>query len=268
MRKFAVAIVAFVLGVPAISLGQNLQPMSFQSNGVLIHGWYWLRDPELTHEAWWTFEGIPAGTEDLELEITCLATAGMGGPRGISATFRLAYGFPGAGMMRGVFLTEIVTLPNVSTLDDLVGYTCRGIVKIPRDTPGLAAGRLTVKAERVDPAGPHMAFNKESVALRIGRGVAGAAKLRTAGPAAFASNGVLIEGSHWCRSPGQCLEWQWSPIHDVGRVQEAAINLSLVVTNKTNGGSGYSARVIVQVLALDGTNIFSSFVDLKNPFLP
>ncbi|MBC7222441.1 hypothetical protein H5T56_05625 [Candidatus Bipolaricaulota bacterium] len=54
----------------------------------------------------------------------------------------------------------------------------------------------------------------------------------------------------------------------MGRVQEAAINLSLLVTNKTNGGSGYSARVIVQVLALDGTNIFSSFVDLKNPFLP
>lgn len=193
---------------------------------------------------------------------------GDGWTAGISATFRLAYGFPGAGMMGGVFLAEIVTLPHVSTPDDPVGYTCRGIVKTPRDTPGLAGGRLTVKAERVDPAGPHMAFNKESLALRIGSGVAGAAKLRTAGPAAFASNGVLIEGNHWCRSPGQYLEWQWSPTHDVGRVQEAAINLSLLVTNKTNGGSGYSARVIVQVLALDGTNIFSSFVDLKNPFLP
>lgn len=160
-----IAVLAVVAGAVA-GLGEEFRAVSFQSNGDLIQGWYWLRDPGLQHKAWWTFEGLPTGT-DLVLEIMCLATSGPSGPRGISAQFRLGYGFPGAGMMGGVFVVQEVTLPNVSPPEDPVGYTCRGTVVIPADTPGLAVGKLTIFAERISADGPHVAFNKESMILRV-----------------------------------------------------------------------------------------------------
>jgi len=159
------AALAVVAGVVA-GLGEEFRAASFQSNGDLIQGWYWLRDPGLQHKAWWTFEGLPTET-DLVLEITCLATSRANGPRGVSAQFRLGYGFPGAGMMGGVFVVQEVMLPNVSPSEDPVGYICRGTLVIPADTPGLAVGKLTIFAERISPSGPHVAFNKDSMILRV-----------------------------------------------------------------------------------------------------
>lgn len=88
--------IAVLMGVAwaAASLCAELRPLHFESNGDLIQGWYWLRDPGLQHKAWWRFEGISAGTEDLLLVITCLATSGVGGPRGSRPTFVWATGFP------------------------------------------------------------------------------------------------------------------------------------------------------------------------------
>jgi len=159
------AALAVVAGAVA-GLGEEFRAVSFQSNGDLIQGWYWLRDPGLQHRAWWTFEGLPTGT-DLVLEITCLATSRVNGPRGVSAQFRLGYGFPGVGMMGGVFVVQEVMLPNVSPPEDPVGYICRGTLVIPADTPGLAVGKLTIFAERISPSGPHVAFNKDSMILRV-----------------------------------------------------------------------------------------------------
>ena len=159
--------VLLLIVVATISSGTTIRASSFRSSGDLISGWYWLRDASLAHQAWWTFEGIPPGDEDVVLEITCLATSRASGPRGVPATFRLGYGFPGAGMMGGAFTVQEVTLPNVSPPTDPVGYTCLGAVVIPRSTPGLATGTLTVFAERISPAGPHVAFNRESIVIRV-----------------------------------------------------------------------------------------------------
>lgn len=260
-----------LLGVAGCVAGaQEIKPVSFQSNGDIIQGWYWLRDHALQHKAWWTFEGIPAVGAGLVLEITCLATSRAGGPRGISAVFRLGYGFPGAGMMGGVFVVQEVTVPNVSPPEDPVGYLCRGTVIIPADTPGLAVGKLTVFAERISEDGPHVAFNKDSLVLKIVQPPTAVSQeeLRTAQPATFFSNGALIQGSYWCRQEGHYLEWRWGPIHLAGRVQEAALNVSLLVTNRENGGSGFSIRVIVRLLTPEGEGVYSSFVDIRNPFLP
>jgi hypothetical protein len=65
---------ALVLGIAAFGFAQNLVATEFRSNGDLISDWYWLRDQALQQYAEWTFEGIPAGAEDLTLEITALAT--------------------------------------------------------------------------------------------------------------------------------------------------------------------------------------------------
>jgi len=158
---------------------------AFRSDGDLIGGWYWLRDGALVQQAWWTFEGIPAGTGDITLEITCLATDAVNGTRGVPAVFRLGVGTAGAGVMGGVYTLEDVTLPNVSTAADPVGYTCRGTVRVPLSAPGLASGTLTVFVERASAAGPHVAFRQDSIVLR--------AAGQTGGSTAAATTGLSCE---------------------------------------------------------------------------
>jgi hypothetical protein len=163
MRRGAAALrmAVLVLVVGAmVGFGEEFRAISFQSNGDLIQGWYWLRDPGLLHKAWWTFEGLPKDT-DLVLEITCLATSRVNGPRGVSAQFLVVYGFGDA------YVPKEVTLPNVSPPEDPVGYTCRGTVVIPANTPGLAVGKLTIFVQRISAEGPHVAFNKDSMVLRV-----------------------------------------------------------------------------------------------------
>jgi hypothetical protein len=136
----------------------------FRSNGNLIQGWYWLRDSSLQQYAEWTFENIPSGNNNLTLDITALATNQADGGRGFPARFKLIYGFPGSGTMGGVFQTANVTLPNVSPSSDPVGYTCHGLVTIPRS---FIAGATTFffRVERISPNDNHVAFNQESIIL-------------------------------------------------------------------------------------------------------
>jgi len=136
----------------------------FRSNGSLIQGWYWLRDSALQHYAEWTFENIPPGNNDLTLDITALATDQAGGGSGFPARLRLVFGFPGSGTMGGVFQTAEITLSNVSPPNDPVGYTCHGLITIPRD---FIAGATTFffRVERISPNDNHIAFNQESITL-------------------------------------------------------------------------------------------------------
>lgn len=148
----------------------------FFSNGDLISGWYWLRDPAFEQVAEWVFEGIPPGTGDLVLNLEVLATDRVDGPRGKSARFFLSYGIPPTGNMGGLIVgTKEVVLPNVSPPSDPVGYTCRGQVTIPR-TDLENASALWVRAHRFP--GPflpgknsstvHVAFHRESAILLLG----------------------------------------------------------------------------------------------------
>jgi len=136
----------------------------FRSNGNLIQGWYWLRDSALKHYAEWTFENIPSGNTNLALDITALATNQADGGRGFPAKFKLIYGFPGSGSMGGVFQTADVILLNVSPSSDPVGYTCHGLISIPRS---FIAGATTFffRVERISPNDNHVAFNSDSITL-------------------------------------------------------------------------------------------------------
>jgi hypothetical protein len=144
----------------------------FYSNGNLIQGWYWLRDSALRQYAEWTFENVPPGTENLLLNITALATNQADGGRGFPAKFKLIYGFPGSGSMGGVFQTMEVTLPNTSPRSDPVGYTCQGLIMIPRS---FIAGASTFffRVERISPNDNHVAFNKQSITLSTGEQTSG-----------------------------------------------------------------------------------------------
>jgi len=160
-----------ISGYPSEQTGQSqsgslegFTANKFRSNGSLIQGWYWLRDSSLQQYAEWTFENIPSGNTDLTLDITALATNQSGGSGGLPARFKLIYGFPGSGSMGGVFQTVDVTLPNVSPSSDPVGYTCHGLVTIPRS---FIAGATTFffRVERISPNDNHVAFNSESITL-------------------------------------------------------------------------------------------------------
>ena len=144
----------------------------FYSNGNLIQGWYWLRDSALKQYAEWTFENIPSGNTDLTQDITALATNQADGGRGFPAKFKLIYGFPGSGSMGGVFQTMEVTLPNTSPRSDPVGYTCRGLIMLPRS---FIAGASTFffRVERISPNDNHVAFNSESITLSTGEQTSG-----------------------------------------------------------------------------------------------
>jgi len=144
----------------------------FYSNGNLIQGWYWLRDSALKQYAEWTFENVPPGTENLLLNITALATNQADGGRGFPAKFKLIYGFPGSGSMGGVFQTMEVTLPNTSPRSDPVGYTCQGLIMIPRS---FIAGASTFffRVERISSNDNHVAFNKQSITLSTGEQTSG-----------------------------------------------------------------------------------------------
>ncbi|MCK4599822.1 protease inhibitor I42 family protein [Candidatus Bipolaricaulota bacterium] len=271
-RKIAYLLVlclamAFLLGPAALAFEQNLVGTEFRSNGDPISGWYWLRDEAFQQFAEWTFEDIPAGSLDLRLEITALATDRAGGGRGFPAEFRLIYGFPGSGMMGGVFETKMVTLPNVSLSDDQLGYTCRSVVTISRSAFP-AASSLVFKVERTSPDANHVAFNKGSLVILAPTAEAEALRLKVASPSGFASTGDVTLGTAWCRRPAHTLEWTWEPLSEGGSILEAAVNLNLLVTNTIDGGSGFSAVVPVAVFDLSGKVVESGLVELVNTFKP
>lgn len=147
-----------------IHTSQGYRASKFYSNGSLIQGWYWLRDSSLNNYAEWTFNNIPAGNSDLVLNITALATDRINGGRGFDAHFLLIYGFPGAGNMGGVLQTKEITLPNISPANDPAGYTCNGLITIPRD---FIAGATTFffRIERINTDDNHIAFNQDSIVL-------------------------------------------------------------------------------------------------------
>ena len=140
------------------------EPSTYKSNGDLINGWNWLRDSALNDYAEWTFHNITPGTTDLVLDITALATDKVNGGRGFDAKFKLIYGFPGSGGMGGVFKTKTVTIPNVSSPSDPLGYICKGQVTIDRDfIPGAAV--IFIRIERESPQDNHIAFKQDSIVI-------------------------------------------------------------------------------------------------------
>jgi hypothetical protein len=143
---------------------QGYEANKFYSNGSLINGWYWLRDSALQHYAEWIFQDIPSSDDDLILDITALATDKVNGRRGFPATFRLICWFPGAQRRGRVFQTKEILLPNISSSDDPVGYTCQSLITIPRSLV-TGANTFFFRVERLNPDDNHVAFNQESIIL-------------------------------------------------------------------------------------------------------
>ena len=164
IKKVSMFLIFFLIfaftNITVFAASSSNLPKDFNSNGDSIKGWYWLRDDSLQGYAQWTFENIPPGDNDLTLEITALATDRPDGRRGIPAEFLLIYEVPGG----NVFVTQKITLPNVSSSNDSVGYTCNGQVTIPRLVLH-EASVLFVRVERISIDTNHVAFKKGSIKL-------------------------------------------------------------------------------------------------------
>jgi len=165
IKRFSIILIILsLIFMNLLALAENTEKQAsyFQSNGDLINGWYWLRDSNLKHYAQWTFQNISAGSEDLVLNITALATDRPNGGRGFKAKFKLIYGFPGSGDMGGVFKTKTIILPNVSAPNDPSGYTCQGQVNIDRAFIS-GVSTILVRVERESAGDNHVAFKEDSV---------------------------------------------------------------------------------------------------------
>jgi hypothetical protein len=156
----------YATGLPLVTKPGTIPPTTdpnFWSNGSEIQGWWWIRDDAYQNTANWIVD-IPAGTEDITLNLTVLATEKAGGGRGTSAVFFLSYGQPNV----TVYGRKLVELPNTSPASDPLGYTCTGTLTLTRAEIKNVA-RLWLKASRKDdlgefpPSTVHVAFNKQSI---------------------------------------------------------------------------------------------------------
>ena len=88
------------------------------------------------------------------------------------------------------------------------------------------------------------------------------------GATTFNSNGDAIAGWNWVRNTGQQASWTFDleGLADA-RARSAYLNVSGLVTNGTNGGSGYSASSVkFQATCETGSQLL--LVKMVNPFRP
>lgn len=138
---------------------------SFRSNGEPARGWYWLRDPGLTHAAEYVFARPPA-EGDMILEID--ARAGDRPDPGAPVRLELLVGFPGSGSDGRVLQRLRVELPRLAPAQDGEGSRASGRVILPREVSGPAVprgGGLFVRIVRQSAQDAPVAFRADSLSL-------------------------------------------------------------------------------------------------------
>lgn len=90
-------------------------------------------------------------------------------------------------------------------------------------------------------------------------------ELITVAPDGYQASGNTIEEWTWLRAGGDFAEWEWAPAN--AAPGDACLNLSALVTNHPNGGSGHDARVRVTLYG-NGGESRTIYLALRNPFRP
>ncbi len=85
-------------------------------------------------------------------------------------------------------------------------------------------------------------------------------------PDSFNSNGIRGGDWRWLTSSYHYAEWKWNRWSTAP--DDAYINLSLWISNRRNGGSGFEATVEVKIMNRYGSTIERGEVSLTNPFKP
>lgn len=92
------------------------------------------------------------------------------------------------------------------------------------------------------------------------------AGVSNAGPTGFSSNGKLVSGWYWLRSPSHTATWTFDASSIKGK-KEVWLNFSPLITNGTNGGAGYCVDVLCSVDYGNG-DVEPMTMQMFNPYRP
>lgn len=146
------------------------RPTSFQSNGDLISGWYWLR--ATNHTATWTFDatGLQAArSSSVNLNLDALVTNGVNGGSGYSTVVRLTVN-NGTRTRTTSMLLSNPFRPIDPANSGGIGYQAYGHVYMSSSV-WRGAKTITVTVGFPSMRGYHAAVNQD--ALTIGYSIAG-----------------------------------------------------------------------------------------------
>jgi len=105
------------------------------------------------------------------------------------------------------------------------------------------------------------------VVMAAGVGAIAWAAAASLGASSFSSNGSAISGWHWLRSAGQTATWTFDGSQLAGaQPGKVYLNVTALVTNGVNGGSGYDTPIKLKVTSASASQTVT--VALKNPFKP
>lgn len=237
----------FVLapGVFSVSSAQARSPLSanFASNGDLIHGWYWLRDPQHEQYAFWRLNNVVVNPRGVLLSINALATGSVNGGRGVNGEFLLQYGTDPSVVEGSGGQMTYVRLRNVSGPNDPVGYTNTGSVRLAASALGPPNSSVTLylRVERRSANGPHMAFNAQSMDVS-----AGGTQSAVINASDFYSNGDLIQTWYWLRDEALRHYATWTfddvPVAPSG----VKLTISELATDRMSGSGRVDGRFVLR----------------------
>lgn len=166
MKRALGAFILLIVAALGLSLPAAARADSFQSDGDLIQGWYWLRDGALVQHASWRIDNVTVQSS-MRLLVTALATDKASGGPGFNGVFRLRYG-TAPSVMAGEGGTVItVKMRNTAPAGDPLGYLNTAQPRLTASALGPAGSVVTVylRAERLSATHPHIAFNQDSMAF-------------------------------------------------------------------------------------------------------
>ncbi|HEX7626872.1 MAG TPA: hypothetical protein VF379_07420 [Gaiellaceae bacterium] len=166
----AVAALSLLVAASVSARGVALKPVSFQSNGAYINGWYWVRSPGQT--ATWTFDAAAlqaARPASVNLNLAALVTNGVSGGSGYSTTVRASVSNGVRTRTTGIYLTNPFR-PTDPEDSGGIGYQAYGHAYLSSSV-WKGATTITVTISYPTTRGYHVAVNRD--ALLIGYSVTG-----------------------------------------------------------------------------------------------
>ncbi|HZY45261.1 MAG TPA: hypothetical protein VFF70_10975, partial [Anaerolineae bacterium] len=211
-------------------------PCRFSAAGSFTSGWYWLRDAAYTAIGQLDCRGLPTD-RDLTISLPTLVTNKADGGSGYSSPVKIIYLNPTSHLSH----TVQVYLQNPSAEQSPanskgVGYPTTGYFVIPKayiDT----SGGLFVQIERFKPNTTHVAVNAQSLNFDRPR----------IADSFGQSKGILIADWYWLQDTARQAYGQWT-FKGLSPTAPATLVFDLLVTNKTNGGSGYSTPIEITLI--------------------
>jgi hypothetical protein len=136
-----------------------------QSKGILISGWYWLRDTAHQATGQWIFKGLnPSAPATLVFDL--LVTNGSGGGPGYSMPIEVTLINPADNLQKTLrhVIAQNLLFTQDTTVPQGAGYQTYGSIVL--DTGFIdAQGDLIVRVARLPDATDHLAVNQNSVAI-------------------------------------------------------------------------------------------------------